>query len=101
MSAAVMPTTRWQRFKGLYRLWWNQCPRCNSDAPLVDSCHVCRTVQEITDSRVVEVRNNRSQYPPSFATKALWLSKWAHPAADHNQWVYEHPRSMDQHHYPK
>lgn len=27
---------------GRYRMIWGWCPRCNSDAPAVDTCPVCR-----------------------------------------------------------
>jgi hypothetical protein len=26
---------------GKWRLWWNLCPACNSDAPTIDRCRVC------------------------------------------------------------
>lgn len=24
-----------------WRIWWNLCPGCNSDAPAMDTCWVC------------------------------------------------------------
>lgn len=31
-----------KRLRGRYRAWWGFCPACNSDAPAVDTCDVCR-----------------------------------------------------------
>ncbi|HXI88449.1 MAG TPA: hypothetical protein VNH18_05430 [Bryobacteraceae bacterium] len=28
-------------FLGLYRIWWGFCPKCNSDAPGIDTCDFC------------------------------------------------------------
>lgn len=30
------------RFVARWRLRWGLCPRCNSDAPAIDDCHVCQ-----------------------------------------------------------
>ena len=30
------------RLVGAWRFWWGFCPACNSDAPEVDTCQVCR-----------------------------------------------------------
>ena len=60
--------------RGRWRLMWNQCPRCNSDAPAVDDCHVC--VNVVSPEGGFE-NNRRQQYPPSKATKRWWLSRWA------------------------
>lgn len=71
----IAPTSRWNRAIGHLRLFWGCCPRCNSDAPAVDCCVVCRNIHEDGAS----VRNLRQQYPPSLATKALWWYCWLHP----------------------
>lgn len=36
----MMPWLRKQ--VGAWRMWWGWCPACNSDAPEVDECEVCR-----------------------------------------------------------
>ena len=34
---------RWLRIlEGRWRFWLGFCPACNSDAPAIDSCPVCR-----------------------------------------------------------
>ncbi len=33
-----------RRLVGWYRLLWGYCPACNSDAPAIDSCYVCRGI---------------------------------------------------------
>ena len=35
---------------GAWRLWWGHCPLCNSDAPLLDHCKVCRGSREYPPS---------------------------------------------------
>jgi predicted amidophosphoribosyltransferase len=30
---------------GAIRMFWGWCPRCNSDAPRVDRCPVCKNAQ--------------------------------------------------------
>lgn len=76
MSKLLHPTSRLRRLLGRIRLWHGFCPRCNSDAPWVDKCAVCKSVHE----GGVTVPNNRQQYPPSIATKALWWYCWVHPS---------------------
>ncbi len=77
----ILPTSWWRRVRGRGRLFWNLCPRCNSDAPAVDCCWVCRNVQ----LGGVTVPNRRNQYPPSLATKALWWYCWCHPDLEDQQ----------------
>ena len=31
-----------KRFIGKWRLWWSFCPQCNSDAPELYDCPVCK-----------------------------------------------------------
>lgn len=47
---------------GWWRLKWNDCPNCNSDAPEIDNCLVCFSA--------------RDPYPPTSNTKALWRSRF-------------------------
>ena len=35
------PLKRIHRIAARFRLWLRLCPRCNSDAPAVDTCWVC------------------------------------------------------------
>lgn len=54
---------RWlRRILGKWRLWLGFCPACNSDAPAVDTCPVCKAW---------EVNNWRREFPPSAEWKAL------------------------------
>lgn len=62
---------RWSRIIGRERLRFGHCPRCNSDAPAVDTCHVCRYVLPRSGILVLE-RNRRQQFPPTVQTKADW-----------------------------
>ena len=67
---------RLHRAIGRYRLMWGFCPRCNSDAPAVYSCSVCKQVYE--PGAMTTVKNQR-QCPLNQATKALWWFTWMHP----------------------
>jgi len=43
-----------RNLRGRWRLWWNLCPECNSDAPELDTCGVCggrRNWEKIGDSQ--------------------------------------------------
>ena len=41
MSKVLNPLKWTDRLIARFRLWLNLCPRCNSDAPAVDTCWVC------------------------------------------------------------
>ncbi len=41
MSKILNPLKRIDRLKARFRLWLDLCPRCNSDAPAIDTCWVC------------------------------------------------------------
>ena len=41
--------------RGKYRLFWSQCPMCNSSAPEMDSCPVCRNYREWPRPNYVKV----------------------------------------------
>ena len=41
MSKILNPLKWIDRLKARFRLWDEACPRCNSDAPAVDTCRVC------------------------------------------------------------
>lgn len=60
----------WSRMVGRHRLRMGLCPRCNSDAPAVDRCHVCKYV--LRPGLQVFERNMRQQFPPSEQTRADW-----------------------------
>lgn len=47
---------------GRIRLYFNACPKCNSDAPDKDSCSICRTW----------ALEHVATYPPSEETKDRW-----------------------------
>ncbi len=80
-ARTIRPHTRWNRIIGRLCLFWNRCPRCNSDAPAVDCCVVCRNVHSTNEWGTIEP-NRRQQYPPTLATKALWWYCWLHPSMD-------------------
>jgi len=67
------PTSILSRLLGRIRLLGHRCPRCNSDAPNVDTCAVCRH-RACGGNRWLVYR--REHYPPSRATKALWWYRW-------------------------
>lgn len=75
MLKPMNPTSWIKRIAGRWRLLLNACPRCNSDAPHVDKCVVCRNVME----GAMTQPNRRQQYPPTMATKAMWWYCWLHP----------------------
>lgn len=60
-------TTRLQRIVGRWRLWWNLCPACNSDAPEVDTCPVCKAWDDLTPY---------GRCPPDAEIKSLWWSRF-------------------------
>ena len=91
MKQPLKPDTRFNRFIGYKRLWFGFCPRCNSDAPLVDTCGTCNRAYD-KDGR--DVKNTRELYPPTLATKALWLFTWMHPHADAKQDWLESGRKL-------
>lgn len=51
-----------KKITGRYRLFWNSCPLCNSDAPEIDNCVVCKSGREV--------------YPPTEITKAAWWCRF-------------------------
>jgi hypothetical protein len=75
MKSPLRPDSKLRVLIGIHRLWCNQCPRCNSDAPLVDSCSVCSAVHTDGGRRVLNVRGS-TPYPPTIVTKALWFYMW-------------------------
>jgi hypothetical protein len=83
----LKPKTRFLRALGLLRLFFNQCPRCNSDAPAVDTCFVCK--QSHIPGQMTTVSTTRGLYPPTPASKALWLYSWLHPGLDSMQASWE------------
>lgn len=52
--------------KALRRLRYNLCPACNSDAPAIDTCRVCKSYRG----------SAMLPYPPSSAKKEIWLAHW-------------------------
>jgi hypothetical protein len=54
--------------RGRWRLFWNLCPACNSDAPEVDTCRVCQGF-------------DRLKWPPSADTKSDWWQRFITPPA--------------------
>ncbi len=51
-----------RRQNGRWRLWWNLCPECNSDAPYLYDCPVCEYYH--------------GQWPPSDKTKQEWWRRF-------------------------
>ncbi len=49
-----------------YRLLFNCCPLCNSDAPELDTCPICNSYHQARGD----------QYPPSMITKQKWLKEY-------------------------
>ena len=45
-----------------YRLFFGFCPKCNSDAPAIDTCNVC---------------NGERSYPPTKQTKKNWYKTYS------------------------
>lgn len=90
MKKPLLPNSRLNRFIGYLRLWNNQCPRCNSDAPLVDRCGTCNQVYLPNGNFARNVRGS-VPYPPLLSTKALWLYTWLHPHAEVKQSWMEKP----------
>ena len=77
MAEVLNPDKWFHRLRGRSRLILGNCPRCNSDAPEVYFCAVCKEVH--IDGQNTTERNVRQQYPPIRATKALWWWVWMHP----------------------
>jgi hypothetical protein len=73
------------RILGRIRLFFGECPRCNSDAPNVYSCHVCEFVHIKEQS--IPVKNNRDY--PTVQTKALWWYNWVQKFSDGVQYYHE------------
>ena len=86
MSRVLNRDSRWDRVIGHLRMLAGQCPRCNSDAPAVDTCFVCKNV---ANGRGSAERNNRQQYPPTRETKAMWWYSWMHASFPAMQREYE------------
>lgn len=52
----------WAMIRGRWRLWWNLCPKCNSDAPFLDTCRVCNGFRDAfsqPDTFVMRAARNR------------------------------------------
>ena len=77
MSKILDPAKKIDRVKGRIRLFFGECPRCNSDAPAVDNCVVCKMIH--VDGQNTMEKNVRQQFPPTVATKALWWYQWVNP----------------------
>lgn len=82
MGKLLNPELKIDRLIGKWRLFHGYCPRCNSDAPAVDKCSVCKQVH--IDGENLTFKNIR-HYPPNTATKALWWYSWVHPAFEKMQ----------------
>lgn len=76
------PNIRLHRLIARWRMLHSFCPRCNSDAPGVYDCAVCKQIH--IDTQLPTVKNNRN-YPVNMATKALWWYSWVHPGHDEIQ----------------
>lgn len=87
MANVLNPRKKFHRIIGQWRLFWGFCPRCNSDAPHVYKCSVCKQVH-VPDKMITEP-NNRQLYPPMPSTKALWLYSWLHPGYEEMQEEWE------------
>lgn len=74
---------RFHRIIGRIRLFFNACPRCNSDAPAVYSCAVCKQVYP--NGAGISEENHRQLYPLNLATKSLWWFSWMVPTFDSMQ----------------
>ncbi len=57
----------WLRIRGKSRLFHNQCPACNSDAPAVDACPVCEGY---------DYTPHVTEYPPSNWRKMDWRNRY-------------------------
>lgn len=75
------------RFNGRWALMHGFCPRCNSDAPEVYTCSVCKMSH--VDGQNRPEKTTRGMYPPNRATKALWWYTWMHPGLKNLQKNYE------------
>lgn len=63
--------------KALRRLRYNLCPACNSDAPAIDTCRVCKSYRSSDALPYPPGSDNRfPHYPPSPAKKEIWLAHW-------------------------
>ena len=87
MANVLSPGKWWHRLFGRYRLLHSFCPRCNSDAPAVATCSVCKQVYE--DGARGTKPNRRQCYPVNRATKALWWYSWVHPGFESMQRSWE------------
>lgn len=50
-----------RRLKWWWRVLWGFCPRCNSDAPMIDHCDVCGRYRY------------PSPHPPPWSLRMKWL----------------------------
>ncbi len=39
---------------GKWRLWWGFCPACNSDAPELDTCKICKSSRDFPPSELLK-----------------------------------------------
>ena len=51
--------TWFDRLRARWRIWWNLCPVCNSDAPEMDTCWCCRGSREYPLSETTKGRYRR------------------------------------------
>jgi len=92
MEKILKPNKFIHRLIGKYRLLFSFCPRCNSDAPGVYYCFVCKQVH--IDSQKALAKNNR-HYPINLASKALWWYTWVHPSFENMQKDHENYLQVD------
>lgn len=78
MTTPLDPTKRLHRLRGLLRLAFGFCPRCNSDAPAKDFCSVCESIH--VDEYPTIISNNLVGLPNT-ATRGLWWYKFVHPSS--------------------
>lgn len=62
-----MRLTLW-KMRGYWRVCWNLCPECNSDAPEIDHCRCCGGSREfplsqVTMRRYMEWVNAKQEMP--------------------------------------
>lgn len=67
---------------GAYRLWWGWCPACNSSAPAIYDCHVCRVGLKFRREDTISDDGYFVPWPPSPERKALWWRRFVEPPAN-------------------
>lgn len=48
------------RLRARWRIWWDLCPACNSDAPEIDHCWLCHGSREFPLSDETKARYRRA-----------------------------------------